>query len=302
MSDKKISRYFLSLIQIFNESLLRDLALFLFTFLLTISQEWDNMFLLLFPLITFAFALFFKIIDINKWRTEFNKSAILYNPLGSEKRNANRLTFAALFQLILLFWMGAESLYHPQLVDNYFLYFIAILIFIYTFSFYWIFVDIWKFSRIEVIDDKKDRQKIQREDSTSLNNLHNVVSFLKLDFYKKIFFITLFSFLILNALNVIFHLLIFYNFLPGIPFKLPGTGIEGSKPIVISHVAFIIIVASPTITAVILVLIYRNIVNNFTRDRLNEILSPLPKNIQIKVIENLKVIAEERITKILKLE
>jgi len=302
MSDKKISDYFLLLRHILNESLLRDLILFLFIFLLTISQEWDSILLLLFPLITFAFALFFKIINVNKWRTEFDKSSIVYNPLGSEKRNANRFNFTSLLQLILLFWIGAESLYHPQLIDNYFLYFITILVFVYTFGFYWIFVDLWKFSRIEIMINKEDRQNIPQEDSAYLNNLHNVVSFLKLDFYKKIFIATLLSFIILNVLNLTFHILIFFNFFPGIPFNLPGTGIEGSKPIVISNIIYGIIIASPTITIVILILNYRNIVNSFSRDQLKEILNPLPKNIQIKIIANLKAIAEEKMTEELKLE
>ena len=143
MNEKNIKDHYLSLKDLISESLLRDLTLFSFLFLLIIAQAWDNIFLLLFPMVTFAFSLFFRIISGNKKRTEFQNSLIVYNPFGLERKNANRFFFSSLFQLILIFWLGAESLYNSHEVEGYYPYFIGIFIFSYTFGFYWIFIDIY---------------------------------------------------------------------------------------------------------------------------------------------------------------
>ncbi|MFW9940878.1 MAG: hypothetical protein ACFFFT_07545, partial [Candidatus Thorarchaeota archaeon] len=117
------NNFYLSIKDLINESLVRDLIIFGFLFLLVITQIWDNISLLLYPLITFAFSILFRIVNTNKWRTEFDERPIIYNPIGLEKLHANRLFFSALFQLILIFWIGAESLYNPHIVDKYFSYF-----------------------------------------------------------------------------------------------------------------------------------------------------------------------------------
>ncbi|GAI87830.1 unnamed protein product [marine sediment metagenome] len=123
------NNFYLTIKDLINETLIRDLVIFSFLFLLVITQVWENITLLLFPLVTFAFSIFFRIININKWRTEFENPTIAYNPLGLEKKHANRLFFTALFQLILIFWLGAESLYNPHIIDSYFPYFSGLLIF-----------------------------------------------------------------------------------------------------------------------------------------------------------------------------
>jgi len=110
MSEHNIKEFFLPFRNLIRESLIRDIIIFTFIFILTNTQGWDGIFLILFPLITFGFSLFFRIINTNKWRTEFENSLIIYNPLGLESKHANRLFFSALFQLILIFWIGAESL------------------------------------------------------------------------------------------------------------------------------------------------------------------------------------------------
>ena len=127
------NNFYLSIKDLINETLVRDLIIFSFLFLLVITQVWENISLLLFPIITFAFSIFFRIVNTNKWRTEFEERPIIYNPIGLEKKHANRLFFSALFQLILLFLIVSESLYNPHIVDQYFLYF-NWLFFFYTLS------------------------------------------------------------------------------------------------------------------------------------------------------------------------
>ncbi len=262
-----------------SESLIRDIVLFTFLFLLVIAQDWDNILFLLFPLISFSFALFFKIIDTYKSKNIVN---IIYNPLGLEKNHSNRLNFCALLQLILLFWFGAESLYHPQLVDDYYIYFVSIFIFFYTFGFFWIFIDLWKYSRIEIISEGIDHRETQKLS----NNFELVVSFLKIKHFKIISILSLLVFVILNSLNIFFAL---YTVLPVIKYNLPGTGIEDSDPINISIIIYGTFIAPPICAIIFLYLSYRDI-NDINQEKLNEVLKDLPQNIRTRITENLKAL------------
>ena len=189
MSVNNSNKESLSLREALNEGLIRDTILFLSAFLFVISQEWNNVLLLIFPVICFAFSLFFKIIATNRYRL-IQVSDLSYYPLGSEKRNSSRLFFASMFLLILTLWMGYESYLTPQLIDNFFLSFSILFILIYTFAFLWIFIDIWKYAIIKV---KFENKKI-------------TFSMLDKKFYLRIIFSEFLIFLILNLLNLFFTL------------------------------------------------------------------------------------------------
>ena len=270
--------------ELISESLLRDLILFSFLFILVIAQDWDNILLLLFPLITFVFALFFKMIDTIRQESQTDDTLIIYNPLGSEKVSSHRLNFSAFIQLILLFWFGAESLYHPQLIDNYYIYFISIFIFFYTFGFYSVFIDLWKYSKIEI----KIENKNSREDH---DNLDNVISFLKVKSFKIISIINLLVFIFLNAMNILFAHLTFDKIMPGFEYTLPGTGFENSEPITLSFIIYAIVTIPPLISIAFLFINYKDI-NNISSEKLNKILSSLPEGTQNKIIENLILLNE----------
>ncbi|MHA1294323.1 MAG: hypothetical protein ACTSQJ_16895, partial [Promethearchaeota archaeon] len=282
------------------ESLYRDLILFSFLLLLILSQNWENIFLLLFPIITFSFGIFFRSVSVNKWRIKFENSQIVYNPLGLEKKNANRFIFCALLQLILIFWYGAESLCHPQLVDNYYFFFVSILVFTYTFGFYWIFIDLWKYCGIELILDGIDVKENQKKEKDLSKNLENIISFLKIKNFKRMSIISFITFLIINSLNLIISLFIQSGIVQGFEYMLPGTGIEDSEPIYFSYFIFIILLFPPILSILLLVQGYKDIID-INKQRLEKALKPLPKNVQIKVIENLKAI-NNRIKEELKLE
>ncbi len=272
----------ISLKELISESLIRDVLLFLFLFLLVIAQDWDNIFLLLFPLITFSFALFFKLVDINKQRTEVENFSVIYNPLGSEKIYSHRLTFCSFLQMILLFWFGAESLYHPQLIDDYFLYFISIFIFFYTFGFFWIFFDLWSHSKIEIITEAL-KFNVSHEIK---KNLNNVISFLKVKDFKRISIINLLVFMILNLLNITFTYLTIIEIMPGLNYNLPGTEFENSEPIKLPFIIYGIIVGPPVASFIFIFLVYKDI-TDINQERLTNVLKPLPKSIQVKIIERL---------------
>ncbi len=278
MSEKNNDNHYLSLKDLISESFLRDLILFTFLFILIISQSWDNIFFLLFPLITFTFSLFFRILSTNKKRTEFEKSYVIYNPFGSEGKNANRLFFSAQFQLILIFWLGAESLYNPHLVDNYYFYFTGILVFLFTFGFFWIFIDLWKYSRFEIITSEIEGKL----DSQLSIDSRNIISFLKLKTLKIFSIINFLVLVILNIINLIFLLLLSNNLILGMQVYLPG-----SQLITISYLLYGILFISPILTIIILILNYRTI-NNFNKQKLDKLIEPLPRNLQINIIENLK--------------
>ena len=269
---------YISFRELISESLVRDVILFLFLFLLVLAQDWDNIFLLLFPLIMFGFAVFFKILYTTKNSTKLDNSHIIYNPLGSEKVYSHRLNFCALLQLLLLFWFGAESLYHPQLIENYLIYFISIFIFLYTFGFYWIFLDLWEYSKIEILTGE-----------ISGSNFQNVISFLKLKSFKTISIISFLVFIFLNLLNILFAYLTVNEIMLGIQYNLPGTGIEKSEPINLPYTTIGIIFISPIISAIILYINYKNI-TNINSDKLEKVLNSLPSNVQIEIIENLRVL------------
>jgi hypothetical protein len=275
------NNFYLSIKDLINETLIRDLIIFSFLFLLVITQAWENISLLLFPLITFAFSIFFRIVNTNKWRTEFEEKPIIYNPIGLEKKHANRLFFSALFQLILVFWIGAESLYNPHIVDEYFPYFNWLFIFLYTFGFFWIFVDLWKYSKVEIILSRINKDNPKTYDS--------IVSFLKIKNFRLIALINLFVFVALNILNSILILTSNQDSIFRIQLNLPGTGSGGSDPMTISSFIYFILLISPLSAVISLILTYRD-VNNFSKEELDNILKPLPKNIQIIIIEHLKAL------------
>jgi hypothetical protein len=279
MNEKNNNNHYLSLKALLSESLLRDLILFIFLFLLIMAQGWENILLLLFPLITFTFSLFFRILSSNKTKTEFINSPIVYNPLGLERKHANRLFYCTLFQLILIFWLGGESLYNPHLVHNYFLFFLIFLIFLYTFSFFWIFIDSWKNTKTEIITDVNE----VRATHHLSKDLRNIISYLKMNNFKMMSYISFIVFFILNILNLLTLFLMNYGSL-GIQLLLPG-----SQIILISYFFFGYLIISPILTIIFLMMNYKNI-NKIDKQKLDKILEPLPRNIQIKIIENLNAL------------
>ncbi|NVM16254.1 MAG: hypothetical protein HWN80_00955 [Candidatus Lokiarchaeota archaeon] len=270
MSENNSEEDFLRLRELLNESLLRDVLVFAILYLFIFAQSWSNIFLLLFPIITFSFSLFFRIINSNKYRIFLEHNLITYNPLGLEKKHANRLNFTALLQLVLLFWIGAESYYHPQLIQTYNLFFNLFFIFFFTFGFYWILIDVWKYAKIAI------RLKKSNTDKT--------ISYLNLRYFKLISIVNLITFILLNVLNISFVLLLDNNKILGFSYDLPGTGIENSLPLNLSILPFIIIWISPILTSTLLFLIYKDL-NDISPADFIKIFEESPEEIRNQLIE-----------------
>jgi len=276
MREKNTKQEFLLLRELLNESLLRDLIIFVIFYLFILAQSWKNIFLLLFPLITYTFSLFFRLINANKWRLSIFDNAITYNPLGLERKHANRLIFTTVLQLILLFWIGGESYYHPQLIQTYGVFFNIIFNFIYTFGFYWVLIDIWKYSKITI--ETKSNIEINSEILVNKLDLKN---------FKLIYLINLGTFVLLNILNIVIVTLTEINGFLGIMYILPGTGIESSLPLKISLSSLLIVVISPLVAILLFYLIYKNI-SSINPSELIEKLQLLPESKQNNIIETLK--------------
>jgi len=284
MSEKNSDKKSLLLRELLNETLLRDVITFIILYLFVLAQSWENLFLLLFPIITFAYSVFFRIINTNKWRATSNSIQITYNPIGLEKKHANRLFFTAILQLILLFWIGAESYYHPQLIQSYDLFFNVIFIFLYTFGFYWILIDVWNYSKI-VIRLKNNKLSTQAQNNTLLNSdFDKGISHLKLKSFKIVSIVNLSTFIFLNVLNISFTLFIDDTF-SRFSYYLPGTGIEGSLPLNISIITFLIVIISPLVASLLLIFIYKDL-NNINHANLENLLEQLPEESRKNIIEN----------------
>ncbi|TXT58222.1 MAG: conserved membrane protein of unknown function [Promethearchaeota archaeon] len=288
--------YSISIRDLLSESLLRDVVLFITILIATLTQGWDNISLFLFPLCSFGFLLFFRIIHINKHKTTFEGNLVIYNPLGSERIIGNRFQFSSLILMIYLFWFGAESLYHPQLIDNYLFFFLIIYLFFYTFTFFWIFKDLWKYSGIKIHPREETTQKkeVPKEQIVSGKDEEKIISFLKPKLYRNLFLLNFAVFLILNILNILLTLITSSNSFLGFSVRLPGSGINNLGNIYLSPFLYVILILPPFITILSMKFIYTHInklhKDNFKNDAFYELISSLPKNKQVQIIENLKAL------------
>ena len=81
MKENNTNDEYLPLKDILNENLLRDLIIFIVLFLIILTQSWNDLFLLIFPLILFTMSMTFRIINTNKWRIYLANGMKIYNPL-----------------------------------------------------------------------------------------------------------------------------------------------------------------------------------------------------------------------------
>ena len=281
MSKNNSNQKILSLREVLNEYLIRDTLVFILFYLFILAQDWDSLLLLFFPIVSFSFALFFRIIGTNKKRLNIKKDLIHYNPIGIESTHADRFVFVSLIQLILLIWIGGESLYHPQLIDNLSFYFIIAFSLIYSLAFFWIFIGIWNYCKF-VIDLNKLDQNDYKPDKITISEL----SFHKI---RLISYLNLTLFIILNLLNILFIILALNGLDLDFPYNLPGTGIESSQPLYLPYTILIILFVFPIITIIFLWLIYMDI-NSFSEIDFKSKISNLPNEMQDQIIENLKTI------------
>ncbi|GAI66157.1 unnamed protein product, partial [marine sediment metagenome] len=157
--------------------------------------------------------------------------------------------------------------------------------FLYTFGFYWILIDVWNYSKI-VIRLKNNKLSTQAQNNTLLkSDLEEVISHLKLKSFKIVSIVNLSTFIFLNILNISFTLFIDKIF-SRFSYYLPGTGIEGSLPLNISVISFLIVIISPLVASFLLIFIYKDL-NNINYADFENLLKKLPEENRKNIIENL---------------
>jgi hypothetical protein len=189
------------------------------------------------------------------------------------------MNFITLFLLILLFWLGAESIYHPQMIKQYNMYFNVLFSFIYSFGFFWLFIDIWKNSKIATC--------LPTEKSSTNEEYNIILSRLKYKMFKLLGILDLMLFLCINLINIILQYLVQIEILYGINIYLPGTGIESSEPLNFPFTIIIILLFFPFFSIISLIIIYRD-VTTFHTPEFSNFLNTLSIENRIRMIENLK--------------
>jgi len=158
-------------------------------------------------------------------------------------------------------------------------------------------IDIWKYSRFGIILKNID---FEYGKSKSEGEINRLINFLKFEKFKRISIVNLIIFLVANVLNILFALAIQYDKIAGIPFLLPGTGIESSEPLQITLISLFIIAISPLLTSLFLFIIYKD-VNNFSLENLNAAIADLPDSLKRQILENIKNL-NNHFSKILSIE
>ena len=257
-------------------------SIFLIGFLLILVQNWINPILILYPIVSFSFSLFFQIIESNKKITEIEDSIISYNPFGGENGNSNILTIFSYLQMLLIFTAGLDSLFHPQLVDNFFLFFLIPLVFLYGFEFFLLLIKVLNKAIIE-IDLKNFKNQIKQNSKNKMNK--DVISFIEINKFKRYSLYNLILFVIILIFTLGMSFLAFFNQILALPFYLPGTGIEGSQPVNISYGLYLSVIMPPIYTIWFLYQIYKNIID-FSHDSAEKVINVITDDSKKAVILN----------------
>ncbi len=284
-----------------KENFVRPTIIFAVFYIFILLQNWPTILLLLLPIITYSLFAFFKIIEVSKEHTIVQGSGILFNPLGNEENIAKRLYFCLLLEMILLFGMGAESLYHPQLIDNdYFLLYLFPIVIIYIFSPYYALYDIGFSAKIE-IDLKNEFYETNMKYNSERAGIVapreeeevKLISYLRLNEYKNIF-LMMKVFLIFNITGwVVFNILGFMNSIPDLLIEIPGSIMFEGSGMNITFFIFICIFSVPILFVGIIYYIY-SLTTKFDLDTFNDILSDLTPILRKKVLKTLEFYASQK--------
>ena len=276
-----------------NEEVLRPILIFAIFFIFILLQNWSliSLFtLIIIPIITFSLFLFFRINIVLKKEAyfEIESEGIRYYPLGDEKQISDRLFFCLLLELILVLVIGTEGLYHPQLIDNHFAFYVIPLVLIFLFSMYYALHDIGFSAKIEVaLKNELYDPNIKNDADDQYKNQNLLISYLKFQEFEKIFKLIQFSFGLLSIGWLFFSILGYFNIIPSISVSIPGSDLVEGNPLNISYFIIICIITIPILF--FLVIQKTNfIISNFSCDKINEKLSDFKEYEKRKIVKILK--------------
>ncbi|MBD3350611.1 MAG: hypothetical protein GF364_03900 [Candidatus Lokiarchaeota archaeon] len=272
-----------------DSSFLREIIVFVAFYIFILLQKWDSLVFISIPLISFGFLCFFNVLRILGTLSEFKDKVVKYRPFGNLKVISDRIYFCMSLELIIVFVIGAESLYHPQLIDNHFVFYVLILISIYIFTMYYVLHDIGMYSKLELLINEaeivEDTNK-HHQTGDDISSKAKLLSYLKLDQFRRFYkFITL-SFIIIESIWVLFWILSYFDLL-NITLSLPGSSLMEGSPISTSFVIYVIIGLIPSI---IVYFLYNNysIIKRIQIDKCKQYLTGLNKIERERILRMIK--------------
>ena len=226
-----------------NEAFLRELVLFGILFGALILQSWDNLLLLLFPILLCGEAIFFRAFQLGQ---EINYSGFTspFETLGINKKAADRLEFAGYLTLLVVIIQGYDSLVRPQLVSNLAPYFLEILMATYLLGNYWIFSNLQ--SGQSYSPKEYGGRSIEGELEFPRGNRPSQAKsvLLKVASYSSILSLAVF------AVGTLFNILAFFALTPALLVDAPGSILLNGTPIPVSG-AFIVVLVIPPLYAIL---------------------------------------------------
>jgi len=287
-----------------DEDFTHTLIIIFLIIVLILSENWTNFIIFLFPLISFGFMIYFDTIRILN-KEMYSKSFLRLQPLGDYTNISRRFKFCLYLQSILILFTGAESLYHPQLIDNHFIFYIISIGLIFLFNSYYPFYDLAFYSKIELLIDlffnnRNDFEIINselkdNEKNELLNNKNNkiiqdshkniILSRLKIKDFIFIHKIITINFLIMMILWILFSFISYNYSIFYFSIELPGSHLLEGQPLKITLFIVVIIIEIPILIIFIIKQIFRYL-KNINLKELKELIIKLSKP-QKMVLENL---------------
>ncbi|MHA1339575.1 MAG: hypothetical protein ACTSRZ_05340 [Promethearchaeota archaeon] len=303
-----------------DESFVQSFVIMIFMFLLIIFEIWDDYTLILFPLVTFGLFLYVETLRTLNREINSKQKILKVQPFGDYNVMSNRIKFCLYMQLIIVLFIGAESLYHPQLIDNHFIFYVITLGVLYIFGAYYPFYNLGLFSKIELATDIFFSQPIDLNleslEGENANILSEIEEELKIDNKNKDNFksdkildskssksiilsklkfkdfiflhkIITINFLLAIILWILFSVLAYSNSLLVITINLPGSDLLEGMPLQISLIIYLILIEVP----IVIILIFKksmNSINKIDVDYINEIADRLCRSrVQKIVLQNI---------------
>lgn len=249
-----------------------------------------SLLLLLIPMLNFGLFVFFEIQSIFKQNPITNNNVLNFSPVGNPQIISSRIFKITLLQLVIIIIMDIESIIHPQLIDNYFIIYPLIMGILQIFLLFFLFNDIAFYSKVEMQIRKTPIPGL--DDSISNETLvvqKKIISYLKIDAYKKIFFEIKVFCVVLELIWCILIILGLYIDIVPLSFSIPGSYLAAGTQIRISLLAVIILY----LTLFLMIFYFRKVYCNITTinpTELNLILEQLPKIEQEKLKKTLNYI------------
>ncbi|MBN2155688.1 MAG: hypothetical protein JW776_06575 [Candidatus Lokiarchaeota archaeon] len=150
-------------------------AVFWGFFIGAIFQGWDAISLLFIPLSHYLFFLWLQLEWILKTPMDHKTYYIHAFTLGNSEKISRRYLYCSIFELIIIITMGIESIYHPHLVERYFILYIIPFVIIFLFSPYFTMHDLGKNCMIILKGSKNELPITVNFKKQTIKVLHNTI-------------------------------------------------------------------------------------------------------------------------------